>query len=192
MATWVLVRHGRSEANVGRWLSGHTDVALVPEGEEQARALAGALSEFNFEQAFSSDLRRAVDTARLALTGRAVPLRVTPALRERDVGAWAGVPLDQVDGWRAVLESWTLRPPGGESLGDVARRAVIWLAEQPAGGDTLVVAHGGTLRALCGLLDGLEGDARAASWIDNAAPIVREVGPGRWAEIAQRLASEAA
>jgi broad specificity phosphatase PhoE len=102
------------------------------------------------------------------------------------------VPLDQVDGWRAVLESWTLRPPGGESLGDVARRAVIWLAEQPAGGDTLVVAHGGTLRALCGLLDGLEGDARAASWIDNAAPIVREVGPGRWAEIAQRLASEAA
>jgi broad specificity phosphatase PhoE len=192
MATWVLVRHGKSEANVGRWLSGHRDVGLVPEGEDQARALVGPLAPYPFERTFSSDLRRAVDTARLALAGRAVQLEVTPALRERDVGAWTGVPLDQVDGWRTVLESWTLRPPGGESLADVARRAVAWLAAQPDGGDTLVVAHGGTLRALTGLLDGLEGDARAASWIDNAAPIVREVGAGQWAEIARRLAAEAA
>ena len=60
----LMVRHGQSEGNVGR--SSDPDCALTDAGLEQARALAGRLSEFDLAgfTGVVSPYRRAVQTAR--------------------------------------------------------------------------------------------------------------------------------
>ncbi|HMV68138.1 MAG TPA: histidine phosphatase family protein, partial [Myxococcota bacterium] len=70
MRRWLLVRHAESVANAGRWFSGHTDVPLSERGEAQARALGDELGEV--ARVVTSDLRRAWDTAQIALGGRPV------------------------------------------------------------------------------------------------------------------------
>lgn len=190
MARWILVRHAQSHANVAGWYSGHVDVGLTPVGRAQARALAPVLGEHPVDAVLSSDLCRAHDTARLALAaaGREGPVACSPALRERDVGDWSGrrhaelVPL----GLHDVLGGWHTAPPRGESLRDVALRALPWLAEQ-RDAPTLLVAHGGVLRMLLGLLDDLPFDRFDARRVANAAPHVREVPPGRWAALLARV-----
>src|SRR5512139_2756474 len=61
-----LVRHGETPASRGRTLAGWTDVPLTEHGEEQASALRPLLVAEPFDGVWSSDLRRAVTTARLA------------------------------------------------------------------------------------------------------------------------------
>src|SRR3954452_11777953 len=61
MARLLLVRHGQSEWNaVGRW-QGQADPPLTELGRAQARAAARAIGEL--DAVFSSDLRRARETA---------------------------------------------------------------------------------------------------------------------------------
>lgn len=185
---WVFVRHAQSRANAEGWLSGHADVGLTPAGRVQARRLAVALAPVPFVRVVSSDLRRARRTAELASAGRR-PVITTPALRERALGRWTGRSWRALEphGVREVLSSWHLRPPGGESLHDVAGRVLDHLAGLPVvEGPTLVVAHGGVLRALLGLVDGLEPGVAAGRAIDNATPCPRELGPGGWLAVQAR------
>lgn len=187
MATWVLVRHGRSQANDEGWYSGHVDVPLVAEGHVQAAALVGALAGQPLARVVASDLVRAVDTARPVAQARGLRVETTPALRERHLGAWARTRhVDAPDAFRAVLYGFATRPPGGESLADVGARAAAWLAAQPDPGPTLVAAHGGVLRVLLGLLDDLDDHAIPQRFVGNADVFVREVTADRWRAVAAR------
>lgn len=191
--TWVFARHGRSEANEGGWLSGHRDVALVARGREEAVALGGDVAAFPVDDAWSSDLARAVETRDLALraAGLRVPVHADPRLRERDCGAWTGERFDQIPGVQAVLYGWFERPPGGESLADVAVRATAALSEvERPGGVTFVVAHGGTLRALLGLADGLPIAGRTARMVDNARAHPVRLPVGTWSRLHAQATSE--
>jgi broad specificity phosphatase PhoE len=183
---WIFVRHGQSVANAEGWYSGHRDVDLTAAGEAAAVALGASLAEVPFVRAYASDLRRARRTAELLLGGRAVPLVCDPALRERDVGAWTGVPFAELpeDERHHRMRGWDTRPPGGESLADVASRAIGWLAQAPPAPATLLVAHGGTLRALLARIDGLEADGAPRPSLDNTAPEERWLAPGTWARLA--------
>lgn len=69
------------------------------------------------------------------------------SLWEQDYGAWEGLPFDQLPdlGPLAPADLARHRPEGGESFADMAARAVPRLAM--ASGDTVVVAHAGTVRA---------------------------------------------
>lgn len=189
MTTWYLVRHAQSQANAEGWFSGHTDVGLSPLGEAQADALVPALEGVAFDRVLTSDLRRAVDTARRALGGRSPSWTATSALRERDMGAWTGRPLGELEalGLREVLYGWDTRPPGGESLRDATRRAVSALASAGVTDAALVVAHGGVLRGLLGLLDGPGFDEAPRRIVNNAELIVRELPADGWARLAERL-----
>ena len=90
--------------------------------------------------------------------------------------AWAR--LNQLDG----------RPPGGESLRDVAHRCATYLDTIDGRGPTLVVAHGGVIRSLLGLLDGWSDSADfGARPIRNAQPLVRELELGSWRQVLERL-----
>lgn len=188
---WVLLRHGESTANRDGVYSGWADVPLTERGRSQAREAGAALRDEPFAQAVSSDLVRAVETARLALGQRASPPLVQlRGLRERHLGAWQGQDRRQLKATGAtdVLLTWAGAAPGGESLGQLAHRVVDTLAALPvAVGPTLLVAHGGVIRVLVGLLDGTPPDRLWDQDIPNAVPIAVTVPPGTWARIRAAL-----
>ncbi|MBK7761140.1 MAG: histidine phosphatase family protein [Deltaproteobacteria bacterium] len=146
-------------------------MALTPTGQAQARALAEELAAVPFGRVISSDLTRAVETARPIAEGRVgVPWLITEALRERDLGEWAEVTRESLraTGEMSRLISWWGRPPGGESHDDLMRRALPFLASLPTlDAPSLLVGHGGLNRALLGLIDGLPLEEIGARRIQN-------------------------
>lgn len=140
-----LVRHGETPRSRDGRLAGWVDTPLTPSGREQARALRPWLTAQPFDSVWSSDLRRAVATARLAF---GEPQR-DPLLRELHFGTLEGLP------WRRLpvphqqaLDRFTeLAPPGGESAAELRRRVATFLDRLPTGRH-LVFTHGGVIRAV--------------------------------------------
>lgn len=151
----LLARHGQSVWNAGRRFQGAADVALSDLGRAQAEALGRALRGHRLAAAYVSPLRRAVETASIALAGTRVPIRPLPELRELSLGEWEGCTVDEIrsrdgDPYRAwVRAPLDCPPPGGEPLDAVCARVLEAMARiaaaHPNGDDVLVVAHGGVI-----------------------------------------------
>jgi len=189
VTTWIFARHGQSTANVVPMLSGHMDVPLTDVGREQARALGEAIRPLRITRGVASDLSRAYDTAAIALTGRPHAIRAVPALRERALGDWTGIHHDDLvaRGGVELLSTLDGAPPGGESLRDVALRVTQYLTSLDDEMPTMVVAHGGVLRALLGLLDAAPAVRVQKAYVPNAAPHLRTIAPGTWASLHRAL-----
>lgn len=145
----TLVRHGSTEWNdSGRW-QGLTDNPLGAQGAAQALALADELSAQTFDQVWSSDLRRAVRTAEIALPGQ--PIRLDPRLREYDFGQYEGFTVPEMQAHEGFADwqqdPWNHPIPGGESLAQVARRMRDWAEEQSAG-RVIAFSHSIAIRTL--------------------------------------------
>lgn len=150
----VAVRHGATEwSNQGRH-TGRTDVPLAPDGVVAAGRLAGALAHWSFALVLVSPLSRAAETARLAGFGDVA--EVTDDLVEWDYGDYEGSTTSEIRTQRPGWTLWADGVPGGETVGEVGRRAdrVIERA-RAAGGHTLCVAHGHVLRVLAARWIGL-------------------------------------
>ncbi len=110
---------------------------------------------------YCSDLKRAVQTARLIAQPNALMIESLPGLREIDLGAWEGELFEKIRvSDRAAFElrgrdPCRHRPPSGESFEDLCAR-VVPVFEQIAGrseGNTLIAGHAGVNRViLCRLL----------------------------------------
>lgn len=139
MEVW-LVRHGETLWNLERRLLGWTDLPLTPLGEAQAQSLKGRLPPL---PAYSSDLKRAVQTALLA-GFQPVP---TQALREIHFGALEGLRWEDLDpGHReALLGFQGFAPPKGEPLEAFQERVLRFLNSLKA--PSLLFTHGGVIRA---------------------------------------------
>jgi alpha-ribazole phosphatase len=141
----VLVRH--AEPAVTGICYGSLDVPLSARGREQAAALAERLRGERFDAVVSSPRTRATETA--AALG--LPVVTDERLRELDFGSFEGrtyeeLERDEPDFYRAWMETPTeVRFPGGESYDDLRARATAALEELR--GSTLVVTHGGVIRA---------------------------------------------
>ena len=81
MARLLLVRHGLTDHNVDRRVAGYTDIDLNEEGFRQAEKLSKRLADEKIDAAFSSDLQRAVDTAKGAISGRDIEIETCYELR---------------------------------------------------------------------------------------------------------------
>jgi|SRR5581483_11612906 len=146
MTTIMVARHGETDWNrEGRW-QGWADPPLNDTGREQARALAAQLRDVPFDAVFSSDLRRAFETAEIVAKPHGVPVVADRDLREIDIGSWSGLTHDEIreqfpDGVR----------PDGETREQLARRvhdAVVRIARENLGRRILIVSHGGTFRSI--------------------------------------------
>jgi probable phosphoglycerate mutase len=146
VTTILLARHGETDWNREGRFQGWADPPLNDAGRAQARELAGRLRDTRFDAVYSSDLRRAHETADIVAAPHDVPVVTDPGLREIDVGSWSGLT-------RAEIEE---RFPGaqhhdGESREDHLARvlaAVERIARAHVGERILIVSHGGSLRAL--------------------------------------------
>lgn len=139
-----LIRHGETVDNAERRLSGWSDVRLTHTGREQARALRSVLAPERFDHVWSSDLQRAVETAKLAWHG---PARRDQRLRELDFGALEGRVWDEISepALSGLLAFDGFDPPGGESLDAFTARVNAFFSELPTGRH-LIFTHGGVLR----------------------------------------------
>ena len=193
MAALILLRHGQSQWNLENRFTGWIDVPLSPTGEDEARAAGEKLRGRHIDKLYTSVLRRAVDTATLALEAAGTTVPVTErdaALNERMYGDLQGLNKAeaakrfgdaQIKLWR---RSYDVRPPGGESLADTAERVLpYWeshiLPDLKVGRDVLVVAHGNSLRALVMHLDGLSHAEVLELEIPTGAPLLYEIGTDR-------------
>jgi probable phosphoglycerate mutase len=140
-----LVRHGSTDWSDAGRLNGWTDVPLTERGRLQATSLAERLHGRRFAGVWSSDLTRAIETARLAV-GEAVP---DPRLRELDFGVlerrpWEEIP---VTARHALAAFDGFAAPGGESVAELRSRVRQFVGELPEG-EHLVFTHGGVIRVL--------------------------------------------
>jgi 2,3-bisphosphoglycerate-dependent phosphoglycerate mutase len=163
MPLLVIVRHGQSVWNLENRFTGETDVELTPLGREEAISAGKKLAVIPFSCAFSSVLKRAIETLVLIMEQTEgdgnLPVICNKALNERNYGELQGLNKadvaktygeEQVAVWR---RSFSVRPPGGESLQDTVARVVPYYQREieprlTQGENVLVVAHGNSLRAL--------------------------------------------
>ncbi len=89
--------------------------------------------------------------------------------------------------WRATRASWRRAPPNGETLEAVAKRAISALARHAGTGPVLVVAHAGPIRAVVGLLDGMDTARIGRVRVPHCQPWVREVDDARWLHLIARF-----
>ena len=172
MTTILLVRHGETDWNLHRRVQGQSDTPLNETGREQARALAQELAGEALDAAYSSDLVRAHETARIVAAEQGLEVTAIRDLRERHFGTWEGL-TDQ-----EIFARFPQAAKGGswgdaETKEEMAQRvldALQRIAAAHPGGHVLVVSHGGPLRSVlthCGV-DG-------AGRIDNCHVVRIEV-----------------
>ncbi len=156
MGIIYITRHGETEWNVEGRIQGHTDVPLSERGRAQAQMLGRRLAGVRIDAAYSSDLSRAAETARVALGERDVPLELTAELREYNKGVFEGLTADEYREayphlYEASLENNPdFAPPDGETIRETGARLdrVFQRIRRRHPDETaLIVGHGGSLRA---------------------------------------------
>ncbi len=163
---WYLVRHGETDWNKEYRAQGHMDTPLNAKGLAQAALVGGRLEPITFAAAYCSDLSRVVATAEQIMQGRDIPLNKMEGLREKSFGKLEGMTFEEIRRRDSALyekifqENIHFAPDGGESDLQVHNRVKAVADELLArhantGDDILVVAHGGSLRALIVCLMGM-------------------------------------
>lgn len=158
-----LVRHGESQWNVLKKIQGQQDVPLTNRGIKQANLIGNRLVHERIDRIYSSDLKRAYDTAEII--GKRLSLNVIPTkeFREIDFGIWEGMSNDKMHIeyynelclWRKEPER--LKVEGAESLRELQLRAmaaVNKIINNEVGDNILIVSHSATLKTIIlGLLN---------------------------------------
>ena len=146
------IRHGETENNSKGIYTGHMDVSLSPEGVRQAELVGAKLSSVRFDAVYSSDLCRAVQTARTALPGANIIL--DNRLREINIGSLSGkliksIRQDNPDKLSA-LDARDYRPFGGECDADTVARVASFVKDlaKEHYENVAVFCHGGILHSI--------------------------------------------
>jgi broad specificity phosphatase PhoE len=179
MPTIYYIRHGETAWNAEGRLQGARDVPLNDLGRRQAAHAGQILADLFVRDRrdksavsfVSSPLGRARSTMELVRGELKLPLadyRLDDRLREIGYGEWEGSTLAEMQAAdpeffaRRQAEKWTMSPPGGESYVGVQARVQSWHDQLRE--DAVVVAHGGTARALMVAL-GIETPQSAADLV---------------------------
>ena len=165
MTELLFVRHGFSEGNKDHRFSGQMDFPLDEAGRLQALEVAAyLLRAYRIDAIYSSDLRRAYDTVKPLAEALSLPVHTEKALREIDVGLWEGVLRSDVEhqypeGYDLYKRKpGLLRFDGGESFSELRARAlgaVREIVKENEGKTVVVATHGGVIRALRTLWEGI-------------------------------------
>src|ERR1700712_331079 len=157
MSTVVLLRHGRSTANVAGVLAGRSPgVSLDDVGRAQAEAVAKRLTGITLDALVSSPMDRCQQTVAPLAAATGMTVRIEPALAEVDYGDWTGRALKDLGGedlWRTVQAHPSAAVfPGGEGLAAVGVRAVAAIRGlvKEFGPDAviLVCSHGDVIKSI--------------------------------------------
>ena len=152
-----LVRHGEVVSQVQGKFLGFTDLGLSLRGKRQIQALTEYLNGVSLDQAYASDLKRALDSARSICQGRPIKPITRPAFREMNMGDWDGKSWEEVKKKDPGIKSlffYDLKNfyfPGGENWTQFRGRALRGLKillKENQGKNILLVAHAGVNRII--------------------------------------------
>ena len=187
--TLLVVRHGETTWNREKRMQGVTDTVLSEVGRAQAQALGRRLKEHRFAALYSSNLSRALHTARAIgeHTGREVV--VDERLRERCFGIFEGLTAAEI--MSRYPQEYALfashdpdyEVPGGECARGFSLRCIGCLAEIAArhpGEEVVVVSHGLVLDSLYRAAHGLAHGAPRPLPLINASVNRFGYGAGTW------------
>ncbi|WP_270936933.1 histidine phosphatase family protein [Falsiroseomonas oryzae] len=186
-----LVRHALVEPSARATMYGTMDVGLCDLALRQEAAayrwLAARLPQPARWLVTPLSRTRATAAAIFAAGYPDTPLETHPELIEQDLGEWQGLPHETFferlrhpphPFWSIHVDE---RPPGGESFTDVIARvgpAIERLAAENAGGDIVIVAHGGSIRAAVAHAMGVGGQPVLAFSVKNLSLTrLERVGP---------------
>lgn len=173
-STLLLVRHGETAWNKDGVLQGQRDVPLSARGIEQAGEAAPFFRTYAPTEIWVSPLQRARKTLEILSVGMTADPIVEPRLMERNWGVLEGTAdRDLPSRFPEVMEK--LRRdrihapvPEGESMEAFWDRiGSVWELLRQRQGRVAVVSHGGTIRALLGIVLGVPPDQAPRLVIDN-------------------------
>lgn len=167
----IFVRHGKDD---DKYRGGWSAIDLTSEGIEQANQLANHLkenfSEYRIQQIITSDLPRALSTARFISSKLDLPIRQELRLREMNNGDLAGMLNEEAEKQYPNLFFRSLKMnepyPNGESPIDFFVRIKSWFDEfaeknKNLNDNILVVTHGGVINIIYHLINGVEWSNRS-------------------------------
>ena len=145
----ILVRHGETIENAKKILQGQMEGRLSKKGKEQAKKVAIRLKEKEIDFIYSSDLKRAYDTAKeIQKFHKEIPFKTDKRLRERNFSSLEGKRI-LGDGW------WNNLPKDAETPEDILKRTQAFISEiakKHPKSIVLAVTHGGFKRAATAIL----------------------------------------
>lgn len=168
-----LIRHGQTDWNKERRIQGLADIELNEFGRHLALETGRGLKDISFEVCISSPLMRAVETARLVLGEKDVPVRTDERIIEMKFAEWEGKCCSK-ENWE-LPESFhdffdapeRYQPaPGGESFADLKKRTGQFLTElygqsEYQDKNILIITHGA---ALAGILNNIKNKELSEYW----------------------------
>ena len=168
MVKFVIIRHGYSIANKERMFAGQMDVKLDELGYLQAEDTAKyVLDNYKIDAIYSSDLCRAVDTAKPLSDALGLPIITYKELREISAGCWEGMYIKDVKSeYPEEFSKWAndvgnARCGDGETTVELierGRKILKKIARENEGKTVAVATHGGLIRAIRCLLLGISLD----------------------------------
>lgn len=169
----ILIRHGESIGNATRTILGHTDLDLSELGYRQANKTAEQLKNEKIDAIYSSDLKRAYNTALPHAKTRNLNVITSKGLREIYIGDWEGLNVDYIiEKWgREIFENdWhrhfgTFRFPNGESTQEAGYRffnEVHTICNENVGKTIIITAHAAVIRAFWAIINNIDAEDIAA------------------------------
>jgi len=177
MTTFIIVRHGETEANIQQVWQGSLDAPLTERGMRQVQAtgqrIGELIAQFPVDHFYVSPLPRTRSTAAaIAAVIRQEPV-IDDRLREFDLGDWEGRSFRDLKETEDLWNRWerdpAFAPPNGESPRTFGIRIAAGfhaLAAEHPNETVLTVTHGGVISNL--LTNWLGGDPR--DWREWEAP----------------------
>lgn len=192
MTTFLLIRHGCTDAVNKTIVGRQPGVHLNAEGKAQVQKLAIRLALLPIQHLCSSPLERAVESAKPLARRLRREVEICDGLTEIDFGEWVGHTLQELEAFPLWSEFNTfrsgVRPPGGEMMVEVQARMaaeMTRLQERFPQGIVALFSHADPIRAALIHYLGASLDMYARLAMDVASVTILEVNP--WGPMLIRL-----
>ncbi|MBQ3012120.1 MAG: histidine phosphatase family protein [Clostridia bacterium] len=190
---FIMIRHGFSVANDMRRFAGNFDVDLTETGKKQANLCAEALKNEKIDAIYSSDLKRAYDTAVPISETLGIEIIKCPELREISAGEWEGKLFDELcEEYPEAYSTWrndigNAVCTGGESVKQLSARilsALCDIAKKNDGKTVCITTHATPIRAVCTAAAGLPTEQMSKiNWVGNASFNIFDYEDGKFTAI---------
>ena len=179
MTIIYLIRHAEAEGNLYRRMHGHYNGLVTGKGHVQIDLLEKRFVGEHIDAVYSSDLKRAVDTAAAIYEPHDLPLVMSERLREVKMGVWEEKPWGYSDYYDPEMSrnfsndpaKWQIE--GGEDYYNVRRRLYGYISEAAknhSGGSIAVFSHGFAIRAFVCQIKNIEShEVYKLPYCDNTA-----------------------
>lgn len=179
MTNFIIIRHGESVANKDDVCIGHTDFDLSEKGRIQAQLTAEyIIKNFKVDKIYSSDLKRAYNTAKAVADRLGISIIPNENLREMYFGEWENRKISDLIENEEEFKLWKkdigkTKSPGGETVRDMYDRVIAEvekIAKENDGKTVLIATHATPIRAIQCAWEGKTIDGmKDVPWVANAS-----------------------